>query len=609
MTFSESKSLDNKFLYAAILTILVLYPLRWTFTGLDLWDSGYNCLNYVCFGPQYMNPALFYSTFLACAAGRLFSLLPFGNTYAGLRFYCGLIISANVLISSLFCLRRLRLNKWTVLFGELLAVSLCYSPTVVLYNHLSFLLLTITIILLYNGLAGDKNVYLVLAGFILGLNVYVRFPNITQAVLVFAVWFYLAVSKEEIKKYFLKSGLCIGGWLASVALMYAVITAIYGTGAYISGITGLFGISEGAGDYSLVSMLSTMMGAYIRGFRRLADIAVFTVVAVLIILIVKQIKHTGERALNWNRADKLIAVLTGICLIVFFIKRQLMQFDFHHYITVVLTAAMFIDAVIILCAIIGFRRTLSAAERLVPVLLILQIVALSVGSNTGISPVMNSMFLMAPFMLHYLCRFIPGYMGGIIPEKLKDRFITKEISVLLLKTGSTVLTVALLSFYVQCVLFGAKYVYEEAQNGRGGHYEITGNRVLAGTKMAGERAKWIQGLTDYIYEEKLVGEDVIVYGYAPSLVYYLSLKPVIGSWPDLDSYATSSMRSDMTALEEKIDKEDRECPIVIFDNENIEEQRQHNADKWKILDSFMDKYDYSECFSDGRFSLYRSSMQ
>ena len=47
----------------------------------------------------------------------------------------------------------------------------------------------------------------------------------------------------------------------------------------------------------------------------------------------------------------------------------------------------------------------------------------------------------------------------------------------------------------------------------------------------------------------------------------------------------------MEALEERIDKKEAECPMIIFDDRNIKEQQEHNAEKWKILSDFMDKYE------------------
>lgn len=601
----------NKYLSYAVLAFIVLYPLRFTFTGLDLWDSGYNCINYVCFGPEYMNPSLFYSTFLANAVGRLLSLLPYGDTYAGLRFYCGLVICINVLVSSVFCIRRLKMKRWAVISGELLAVSLCYSPSVVLYNHLSFLLLTIAIILIYDALTRNRTICLAAAGFVLGLNVYVRFPNITQTVLILAVIYFMRIKKERPKAMMSRILVCIAGWIAAIVPVYAVIDRIYGRGSYIEGISGLFGISEGAGDYSAASMLKTMFMAYIKGFRRLADIALFTAAAFLAVLIIRKAAgKDGGGSKGLKRYEIMTAVISGIGLIAFSAARMLMQFDFHHYITVVLTAAMFADTVMMICLLLMAGTVTDDGSRLFAALVFLQITVLSVGSNTGISPVMNNMFLMAPFMFHTLVSVL--YMDepfmdvkGVAERIFKGRAGAHAGT--LLSLGKIVLFIAFAAYYIQSVMFGAGYVYEEARNGIGGHAKVNGNRVLEGIMMSEERAGWMQELSDHVKEEKLEGKDAIVYGYAPSLLYYLSLKPVIGSWPDLDSYPASLMREDMDRLKKRIDTGDSDCPVVMIDNENIDEQRENNPEKWSILDDFMTGYGYSETFSTGRFSMYTSN--
>ncbi|MBQ7482397.1 MAG: hypothetical protein IJT80_11040 [Lachnospiraceae bacterium] len=605
---TEARLWKNKYISSAFLAVVVLYPLRWTFTGLDLWDAGYNCINYIRFGPGYMNPSLFYSTFLANVTGRLFSLLPYGDTYAGLRFWCGLVICANVLVSALFCIRKIKLDRWAVILGELLAVSLCYSPTVILYNHLSFLILTVTMILLYIGLIEEKNICLAAAGFLLGLNVFVRFPNVTQTALILAVWYYLWLKGCGSKEVISKTLFCLAGFAASCILMYVIINGMYGNGSYFAGIQGLFGISEGAEDYSAASMITGMMGAYVRGFRRIADMAVFAAASFAIVAVIRKIRYKNAAKSDGTKWYEIIAgIIAGICLIIFSVTHMLMQFDFHHYITVILTAAMFIDLVMIICLFVMISSKADIGKRLISSLLIMQIIVLSVGSNTGISPVMNNMFLITPFMVHYMYLFLSGSEnavgmpeGSYAPEKIRT------ISPALRRISALVVTIAIAAYYIQCVMFGLGYVYEDAKNGIGGRASVIDNRVLSGIRMNEERAEWMQGLTDYINEGQLAGHDVIVYGYAPALVYYLSLEPVIGSWPDLDSYAASSMRTDMNALEEHIDKKEAECPIIIFDDRNIKEQQEHNAEKWKILSDFMDKYDYKKTFSNSRFSIYEN---
>ncbi len=577
----RDRLLKNKYVFMVLLALIVLYPLRWTFTGLDLWDSGYNCANFVNFGPEFMTPKLFYSTFFATLLGHAFTFLPFGNTYAGLRFFCGLVICINVLISAVFCIRKLKMNMWVVAAGELLAVSLCYNPPPVLYNHLSFLLLNTAIIILYTGLTEDKDICLLTAGAVLSVNVFVRFPNITQAALIFAVWFFLFLKKSPVKEVLRKTVLCIGGYLAAGGLMLVIIGLFYGSGSYIAGIRGLFAMTGEASEYTPVSMVLGMFDSYIRGARRLADIVIFALAAVLVSCVVLKAVNGADDENIRKRIVTIISCVASVCLCVFFVFKKLMQFNFHHYVTVLLTAALFVDIMVLGALVAAGSKKAGDDERLISVMMILSVVVLSVGSNTAISPVMNCLFMAAPYMLHILMGFVKKMTAGYMPGKIKGMFA---------ECFAIIFTISAAAFYIQCVSFGASYCYQEAENGAGGRYVVIDNPVIKGVRMDRARAEEIQDLTAYINEKGLVGSEVIIYGYCPGLAYYLGLTPAMTTWPDLESYGVAEMKEDMNELERKIDSS--QAFMILANKEGINEQKQHNPDKWLILESFIKRNNY-----------------
>ncbi|MCR5235132.1 MAG: hypothetical protein K6E53_14675 [Lachnospiraceae bacterium] len=595
---------NKSIIYVFLLLIISLYSLRWSATGLDLWDSGYNCVNYVNFGPQQVTPKLFFSTYLSDLLGHLFTLLPYGDTYIGMRILCGLVIVTNVFISGMFCIRKLNLKGWMVVAGEVLAVSICYSPSVILYNHLSFLFFNISLILIYLALTEKKSTYLVTAGFVLGMNVFVRFSNVPQVMLILAVWYASLLNKEKIADAVNKTILCIAGFISSVIVMLLLIGNKYGVDAYTDGIRELFSMTEEAAEYSPVSMVIRMFDSYIRGARRLADILLFSVMAFavsFIVILIHQKKEKGN-ADNTYRTICLISVISGVCLCVFFIIRMLMQFDFHHYITILLTVAMYLDVLLLICFRQLVKKDTVYEERIMSAIMILYMITLSVGSNTTISPVMNSMFIAAPYLIYGIWEIAdmkPASAIGLIRESIETDRISK--GKLFAGTAVIVSLIAFTAFFIQCIAFGASYCYQEAENGSGGSCSVNNNRVLTGIHMDDERAKQLQGLSDYINGNDLHGKGVIIYGYAPALAYYLDLKPAIASWPDLDSYNLSEMEEDVLALKERIGAGEEACPIVILDNVNLEEQIMNNPQKWKIIENMLDEYGYDTGYDDGRF--------
>ena len=104
--------------------------------------------------------------------------LPFGTTLLGIKIYSTLFISATaLLVYYMFCKW---MPAWIVFVGEIIALGFCWIPAGILYNYLTYFLFVLGAILLYQGLVEEKDSLLVAAGIALGINVFVRIPNLTQ---------------------------------------------------------------------------------------------------------------------------------------------------------------------------------------------------------------------------------------------------------------------------------------------------------------------------------------------------------------------------------------------------------------------------------------------
>ena len=175
--------------YLPLLTaLLVLYPLRHIWLGVELTDSAYSAGNYLYL--EKMNPMWLFSTYLATALGHLFTFLPFGKTLLGLNLYTSLTISLLAVMGYIFFTRRLKYPAFVIFIGEFIAINMCWCPTALLYNYLTFILMSAGIINIFLGLENGKYRYLFVAGVFLGLNVFVRFSNLPEAALILAVWAY-----------------------------------------------------------------------------------------------------------------------------------------------------------------------------------------------------------------------------------------------------------------------------------------------------------------------------------------------------------------------------------------------------------------------------------
>ena len=136
--------------------ILLFYSLRHIFWGLDLWDTGYNYANFQYMGTRHMDSMWLFSTYLANVVGNLLTKLPNGDTLAGMNLYTGLFAGALALSGYFFCTRKLKMPRTIVFLGEMIALSLCWCPTALLYNYLTYVLFLGASILLYTGLVNEK---------------------------------------------------------------------------------------------------------------------------------------------------------------------------------------------------------------------------------------------------------------------------------------------------------------------------------------------------------------------------------------------------------------------------------------------------------------------
>ena len=236
--------------------ILFSFPFLHINTGLDIADTTYNLLNFASF--PHMNQTWAVSTVLANLIGHGFSLLPFGNTMLGMNIYCTIL--GSVFILAFYCFLRKKYPALPVFLGLLIAEGFCWCPRVILYHYLSYFLFCIGALLLLAGIRKNKAICYLLAGGVLALNVFVRFPNIVEASLIIVLFYYGISQKKNIVKAFL---CCVGGYLLVALVGVLLVSLAFVRTAYPDMIHSLFGMTKEATSYTPKSMLKTILGDYL----------------------------------------------------------------------------------------------------------------------------------------------------------------------------------------------------------------------------------------------------------------------------------------------------------------------------------------------------------
>ncbi len=548
-------------LFPAVLVAFVLMKVN---QGLDITDSSYSPSNFLFV--KRMDGMWFYSTFYANLLGALLCKLPFGETLLALNIYSGVIKVALALVSYYFFTKTVKVEKELAFWGVLVSVALCWCPTTILYNYLTYLLFFLGAMFLYKGLTEENTTKLVLAGFFLGTNFFVRLPNICEAALVIVVWFYSFQKKESFRESLKKTMWCMAGYFGAFIPGAILILFSGGFGRYFAGIKALFEMSSDTEGYSAFGMVFQIVKAYVATWPWI-EIAIFMMLLAMLVFLVLETK------LCWLRY--VVTTFTSLGFILLMYKKGLFTRHYYDYSSIYRFGALVLS--VIIAWMIGklLLKKSEDNEKLLALITLIIIAVTPLGSNNDLYSNYNFMFFVLPVFLFFIFRFI----------KTNEHFRGVRYSVIIL--------LAVYSF--QCICFGGSFVFRDGIDGNPRDTLVDGIKAARGMYTTSENAKEMEGLADAYIQAQEGNKDLLLYGYVSGLGYYLNTPIAIGTaWPSLDSYSTDKFRTDIVELSGFITEKGKEKPIVIIGKE--EEWgviHTPNNEKQEILKDFLNKMNYS----------------
>lgn len=618
---------------ACLLLVLVLYPMRHVKLGGDLWDVGYNYGNFMFPQLGRMGKTWYFSTYFASKLGHLLTLLPYGNTWIGMNVYTGLIASLLAVMGYLFFTRALKVSRVYAFAGEMIALSMCWCPTALLYNYLTYVLFSGCVILLWLGLKKERKLFLVLAGACLGANVFVRFSNLPEMGLILAVWTYVFFEALErrreggwVGKMLGEAGKktlwCLLGYVAVLAVTFAWIGLIYGIGQYVEGIKLLFAMTDTATDYKATSMIYGLIWPYKESLHWVVRLGFFAVLALLVRLVTDHVPllFEGKRRESLQKVCDGLGLAGVVAVTVFmgywmFLQRDgqpnLTSFFYTSYDPIYWPGTLFLALSMGIGLIEVFRPGNANENRFLGMAVFLLVILTSLGSNNGIYPSMNHLFLPAPYVLWKL-----GEFTAYCIRKAAKR----PGSMAQLRLNFVPLCVTLWAFTCFCAmqffLFGRYFVFCEGTGMQEKGYQLLNNTVLEGVSMSQERAAYLSDLSDFANRENLSGQEVILHGDVPALAFYLQMPPAFHSWNDLDSFGYETMQETVEELMTGVSVGRRAKPVVIAASRyakfgpispDEEEDVTDSGDaKWELIRRFMGLFGYEKTFHNGRFVVWQA---
>lgn len=562
--------------------ILLIYPLIKINQGVDVSDSTYSFGNYLFF--ERLEGTWVISTYLSNVVGWLFTKLPFGTTLLGMNLYTGLVVSG--LAIGLYFFLRKWMPDWIVFIGEFVAIGFLWIPTGILYNYLTYVFFSIGAVLLYKGLVEENNKWLAVAGIMLGLNVWVRIPNLAEMALIVCVWYYGYLQKDNLslvsgKKqrtvlaYAVeKTGFCVAGYIAGVVIPLIFIVIQYGFRGIAQMIQGLSQIQSGDDTYSVFSMIQATMDAYIRSGKWVAFIVAGIVLGLAMFAIQK------KRFLLLKKGIYLLGIAV---LLRFFWGRGMFSFRYYEDYTSMYEWGMIgLYLGIVSCVYLFVGKGVSVQERLWGMISLVILCITPLGSNNYTYQNLNNLFLTAPITLY---AFVKCFRRRYPEEKRIYTFPWKAMVAVL---GCMIL--------VQSFGFHMQFVFRDGMDGTKRDTVQTGNMVTAGMKTTKANAENLSGLFLYIQTEK-VEEEAVYFGDCPGLSFLLQKPAAIDStWPDLDSNSIDWFEKELLSLQEK--------PVIIM--RRTEPSSHSFVRKRELLEEYISENQYMAVYENDGYTVYRS---
>lgn len=569
MTKSERlKRIVESWIYPVALFIL---PLLTVNQGVDVSDSTYSLGNYLF--ADSLEGMWVISTYLSNLIGSVIVRLPGGGRLLWANVYTGIILSAIGLIVY-FSLKN-EYDSAHIFIGESVALCLCWIPTGILYNYLSYLLMVVGCMLLFWAVKRDSRVLMFLAGVVLGINVFARIPNITQMALILVLWVYALYTGMKFSDVAARTGICVGGYVLGAGSVLAVIVVKYGIHGVGDMISGLAGITATDATYTPLSMITGTLKAYMRSAKW-----VFVVLAVIAggIIMYKILPQ------KFVALKTIVYIAVLILMIRFFWGRGMFSFRYYEDYTAMYEWGMlglYLSIAVDIYALV-WRGKEKADYVLLAVMSLVIILIAPLGSNNYTYQNLNNMFVVMPITV------ILGFDAVYLLLDKAWRCVSLPVAFMFVTL--------IICLMVQSFGFNLKFVFRDGMRGENRDCEVTGIKSLSGMYTNREHAESLMGLNESI--EAINPDSLILYGDCPGLTFILG-KPsaLFTSWADLDSNPVNMVESDL----ERITLE-KTYPAVII--RNYEGTAVNYQKKLDLIKTFIRENEYSLLYENSEFSVF-----
>jgi len=578
--------------------ILLILPLINYDQGVDISDSTYSLGNYMF--ADRLEGMWVISTFLSNKIGSIILKLPGAHQLRFANIYTGLVLSAIVLI--VYLVLKDDLGARNVFIAEFAAVCFCWIPTGILYNYLSYLFMVAGALLLYKGIVKENKKLFFLAGLILGANVFVRIPNITQMALIVTLWVWGIIYKKRVVK---KTLVCIAGYALGLVICIAMIIATFGLGGLSDMISGLAGITSTDESYTPLAMITGTLKDYIRSFKWFIVILIVLAIGVMIFTLMDKVllsRYSGDK----NPTYKTVIFVSAGCFFMaviavmlrFFWGRGMFSFRYYEDYTsmyewgmMALIASLIADVYVIIRTVKNKDENTDEKTLLLAMISLVIIMIAPLGSNNHTYQNLNNLFLVLPITVKICFECIRRFNAMRLNNDKKGITIGLPFSIM----AYSLIVVVL----IQSHGFHLNFVFRDGMRGEKRDCLIEGIESLKGMYTNKDNADRVKNICKAI--EDIEPDELILYGNCPGLTYLTGIPSAMSSaWPDLDSNPVSMIENDLENIKGRLGGNYRVVAVI----RNEEPISESYIKKRTAIESLIDEQGFTLIMDDGEFRLY-----
>jgi len=574
---------NNEFFLAVFLIVCIQIII--SFQGFDVCDDGFALTFYQ---QIFKNPTSVEYNFVywlsGIVGGLWYSIYEEGGV---LWFRLLTIICTTITFVVSFNILKQYISKRHALIGLAMVVFVNDFGFLTFYhNHLTALLAVSGIYFLHKGLTKNSNLAIVLAGFILGINVFSRLPNIALFIFILAIPYMSYLRKEPLSK----SIRPMLNFVMGVAIGFILVfLTLYGLGQLElmkNAMAGLIDLGKTDGStHNIMFMFKT----YLYNYKKL--ITLFCKLLIICGFVLSMNVYFKD-----NRFIKTIISLIGVLLLILLFRKG----NIH-----IIYAIAYIGVFGVL-----FTKQKNSSIKIVTLLGLLMLAFLPLGSGLGIyGSGYMCIWLAMPLFLHFLSQI----------NNMKFNLKTEhgKASVLIPKESVKHLSIILVfSFFIA----KGYSISQEAYFDKGSRFAKTyniNNKYTKGIYTTKERADIINELLVNLKTYVSPNDYLLAYDKIPMVHFLTETKPYMyNPWPMIyDSY---SFKRNL----DRAEKETKVLPIIVqqkfettgnfsepvldYMSETKEDNYTYDKKRTIAMNAFIKMNNYKIVWSNPYFNIYQS---